>query len=135
MAGANYPGIAVGKQDGRTIRRQDAKGNSWYACGQTVRFRRGIVRPRLLHDDDICAMNLIRRYQRLGWNVERAAYAAPVLGDVGWIIVGAVSAIQRLVQPTAHAALAGEKSMLRAFRCGQCRRFDHWQWRHSLRHQ
>ena len=84
-----------------------------------------VQRPGLRHFDDVGAVDLIGRRERLRRQPDQGEGATAVLGDIGRLVVRAVAAIERGIDAGADAALAREEAVADARAISQRFGLDH----------
>src|SRR5712671_775244 len=115
----------IDQQDRSAIGRGDADRETFGAGDDGVGLWPRATAPRPVRDHDVRRMGLVEREQALGRDAHLFGHAAAIFRDLGRIVVRSGAAIEALVNPAGHAALAGKKGVTQAGNRREQRRTQH----------
>jgi len=127
MGGADHAGLAVGEQDRRAVRREDAQDEARPVGDDRVGLGPGVVGPRRVRIERVGRMDLMDRDQGSARRHGGDGAAAIFVNGVA-VVVGAEADVEARIVARRDAALAPEKAVREA---GQAGGADHLDGAHS----
>jgi hypothetical protein len=110
MGGADHTGNTVGEQHRRAIGSRHSEQKAGPVGDHAVGTRPVVVRPGLMHLDDIGRVDLVDR-RELCIRQDRGNRAAPVLGDGLHLVCGAVADVEPGDRALRNTAAPAEKAV------------------------